>query len=111
MIADVLAFALIGLIVGAGAVLLLSRLFTQTRGLTVTTALAASVLIGLIAHAVLGGGHLAETAPIAALGSVLLVSVLARPRPVDRRTAHARTAPRTARQAPGRARRTSRHPA
>lgn len=76
---ELLAFALVGLAVGAAATLLLPRLFPDHRGVTVSTALAAALLTGSLGHAVLGAGHLYATVPISAVGACLLVSLLARP--------------------------------
>ncbi|MFC1412019.1 hypothetical protein ACEZCY_23745 [Streptacidiphilus sp. N1-12] len=83
MLLELLAFALVGLAVGGAAALLLPRLFTAHRGITVLTALCAALLTGSLGHAVLGAGHLYATVPISALGACLLVSLLARP---DRRS-------------------------
>ncbi|MHA6762758.1 hypothetical protein [Streptacidiphilus sp. PAMC 29251] len=80
---ELLAFALVGLAVGAAATLLLPRLFTAHRGVTVLTGLCAALLTGSLGHAVIGAGHLYATVPISAVGSCLLVSLLARP---DRRS-------------------------
>ena len=86
---QLLAFALVGLAVGAAADLLLPRLFSAHRGVTVLTGLSTALLTGTLAHAVLGAGHAYATVPISALGACLLVSVLARP---DLRTGRPRHA-------------------
>ncbi len=87
MIIEPIAFALIGLAVGVSAVLLLPEFFPGARGLTVTTALVAAMLGGLITHYALGGRLPGVSLAVSAIGSVLLVSVLARP---DRATRHPR---------------------
>ncbi len=80
---DLLVFALVGLAVGAAATLLLPRLFTVHRGVTVLTGMCAALLTGSLGYAVLGSGHLYLTVPISAVGACTLVSLLARP---DRRS-------------------------
>jgi uncharacterized membrane protein YeaQ/YmgE (transglycosylase-associated protein family) len=80
---ELLAFALVGLTVGAAADLLLPRLFTAHRGMTVLTGLCAALLTGSLGYAVVGAGHPYATVPISAVGACLLVSLLARP---DRRS-------------------------
>jgi hypothetical protein len=76
---EIVVFAAIGLAVGAGAAVLLPDLFPVPRSLTVLTGLGSGLLLGGIGHVVLGG-QLAETGPLTAVGTVLLVSVLAQPR-------------------------------
>ena len=87
MLIESIGFAFIGLAVGAGALLLLPEYFPGTRGLTVATALVAAMLGGLIAHYALGGRLPGVSLAVSAIGSVLLVSVLARP---DRAAQHPR---------------------
>jgi hypothetical protein len=76
---DFLTFALVGLVVGAGAVVLLPQLFRAPRTLTVLTGVASALLIGGVARIILGTDHLLLTALVSLLGSGLLISVLARP--------------------------------
>jgi hypothetical protein len=76
---ELMAFALVGLSVGSAAALLLPRLFTASRTVTVLTGMGAALLTGTLGHAILGSGHIVATVPISALGAVLLVSLLARP--------------------------------
>lgn len=76
---ELLAFTLVGLIVGSAAALLLPRLFTASRTMTVLTGVCAALLTGGLGHAILGGGHILATVPISAVGACLLVSLLARP--------------------------------
>ena len=79
MIAELVAFALIGLVVGGGAAVLLHEHFPVPRPLTAGTGLVSAFVLGSVARAVLGGGHALLTVLIAAVSSVLLVSLLARP--------------------------------
>ncbi|WP_042411625.1 hypothetical protein [Streptacidiphilus carbonis] len=89
MLLQLLAFALVGLAVGGGAAVLLPRYFQVHRAVTVLTGLCSALLIGVLARAVVGDGHLAVTAPLSAVGACLLVSLLAHP---DRsRNGHRRT--------------------
>lgn len=79
MLIDSIAFALIGLAVGVGAVTLLTGYFPAARGLTVSTALVAAMLGGLIARYALDGRLTGVALGVSAVSSVLLVSVLAKP--------------------------------
>ncbi|MFC1417396.1 hypothetical protein [Streptacidiphilus cavernicola] len=76
---DLLAFALVGLAVGAAAALLLPRLFTVHRGMVVLTGLCAALLTGSLGYAVVGSGHLYLTVPGCAVGACAMVSLLAHP--------------------------------
>jgi hypothetical protein len=87
MIAELLAFTLIGLAVGGGAAGLLRELFPVPRPLVIGTGLVSAFVLGSVAHAVMGNGHAVETMPIAAVSSVLLVSLLARPGGIGRHRA------------------------
>jgi uncharacterized membrane protein YeaQ/YmgE (transglycosylase-associated protein family) len=82
-----LAFALVGLAVGAAADLLLPRLFSAHRSMTVLTGLCAALLTGSLGYAVVGADQPYVTVPISAVGACLLVSLLARP---DRRSGSVR---------------------
>ncbi|RKE21010.1 hypothetical protein [Streptomyces sp. TLI_171] len=76
---ETIAFVLIGLAVGVGAVLARPDLFPGPRGLPVGTALFAAVLAGRISRYVLDGRVPAAQLAISAAVAVLLVSVPARP--------------------------------
>jgi len=84
MLLELLAFALIGLAVGVGAALLLPRWFQVHRAVTVLTGLCSALLIGVLARAVVGSGHVALTVTLSAIGACLLVSLLAHPEPRNR---------------------------
>lgn len=79
MLLELLAFALVGLAVGGGAALLLPHYFQVHRAVTVLTGLCSALLIGVLARAVVGGGHVAVTVTLSAVGACLLVSLLAHP--------------------------------
>ncbi|MBP0449496.1 MULTISPECIES: hypothetical protein [unclassified Kitasatospora] len=79
MLVETLAFALVGLIVGAGALMSLPAYFPSGRVLTTGTALVSALLAGVIAHFTLDGRFPAASIAIAAVASALLTSVLARP--------------------------------
>ncbi|BFV57439.1 hypothetical protein KCMC57_up25430 [Kitasatospora sp. CMC57] len=79
MVLETIAFALIGLAVGFGALVTLPAYFPAARSLTVATAVIAALLGGGISRYALDD-HLPGLALLfSAVGSVLLVSVLARP--------------------------------
>jgi hypothetical protein len=104
---EIVVFAAIGLAVGFGAALLLPDLFTQPRSLTVLTGLASALLLGWIGHTVIGR-HLGETAALSAIGTALLVSVLAQPRKAAHRAGRRKAA--TQSQRPPRAPRPAQAP-
>ncbi|MEU9134066.1 hypothetical protein AB0D08_39365 [Kitasatospora sp. NPDC048540] len=79
MYVETIAYALIGLTVGFGALVLLPGYFPAARVLTVSTALVAALLGGLIARYAFDGEQPAAALAVSAVGSVLLVSVPARP--------------------------------
>ncbi|MFC1407212.1 MULTISPECIES: hypothetical protein [Streptacidiphilus] len=79
MLLELLAFALVGLAVGGGAALLLPHYFQVHRAVTLLTGLCSALLIGVLARAVVGGGHVAVTVTLSAIGACLLVSLLAHP--------------------------------
>jgi hypothetical protein len=85
MTVELIAFAIAGLAVGLGAVLLLHDLFPAPRLVTVLTGVCSALLLGGIAHAAFGDGHPVETVICALLGSAAMVSLLARP---DQRSGH-----------------------
>ncbi|WP_042412290.1 hypothetical protein [Streptacidiphilus anmyonensis] len=85
MTVELIAFAIAGLAVGLGAVLLLGDLFPAPRPVTVLTGLCSALLLGGVAHIAFGDGHPVETTVCAILGSVAMVSLLARP---DQRSTH-----------------------
>ncbi|WP_441250368.1 hypothetical protein [Kitasatospora sp. McL0602] len=72
-------FALIGLAVGIGAVVLLPGWYPGPRSLTLTTGVVAALLGGVISRYALDGRLPGLSLALAAIGSALLVSVLARP--------------------------------
>ncbi|GAA2256887.1 hypothetical protein GCM10010430_45920 [Kitasatospora cystarginea] len=82
------AFVLIGLAVGAGALTLLPEYFPAARSLTVGTGVVAALLSGLISRFTLDAGLPALSLAISAIGSALLVSVLARPEPAAEHGRH-----------------------
>ncbi|GAA0669912.1 hypothetical protein GCM10010193_22470 [Kitasatospora atroaurantiaca] len=88
MLIESIAFVLIGLAVGVGAVVLLPGYFPAARSLTVSTALVAAVLGGLISGYALDGRLPGVSLAVSAVSSVLLVSVLARPGQVTRQGRH-----------------------
>ncbi|MFD9124840.1 hypothetical protein [Kitasatospora sp. NPDC059571] len=90
MLVETIACALIGLAVGAGALVLLPGYFPAARTLTISTALVAALLSGLIARYALDGREPGVALAVSAVGSVLLVSVLARPDLAGRRGTHRR---------------------
>ncbi|MGW4898238.1 hypothetical protein ACWEQL_39255 [Kitasatospora sp. NPDC004240] len=79
MLVESTVLVLIGLVVAAVALTALPGLFPQSRGLTVGTAVVSSLLSGVIAHLSLAGRYPALILALAATGSALLTSVLARP--------------------------------
>ncbi|MGV9265068.1 hypothetical protein ACWDRR_10440 [Kitasatospora sp. NPDC003701] len=79
MLVESIAFALVGLIVGAAALLALPAYFPAGRGLTLGTALVSALLSGVITHFTLDGRFPAVSIGVAAVASALLTSVLARP--------------------------------
>lgn len=79
MLIESIAFVLIGLAVGFGALVLRPEYFPAARGLTVSTALVAALLGGLITRYALYDRLPGVSLAISAVSSVLLVSVLARP--------------------------------
>lgn len=79
MLLELLAFALVGLAVGGGAALLLPHYFQVHRAVTLLTGLCSALLIGVLARAVVGSGHVAVTVTLSAIGACLLVSLLAHP--------------------------------
>ncbi|WP_354642214.1 hypothetical protein [Kitasatospora camelliae] len=91
MLVETMTFALIGLAVGAAAAALLPGYFPTSRSLTVATAVVAAMIGGLICDFSLDGRQPAVALAVSAVGSVLLVSVLARPE---------RAAPRARRRRP-----------
>ncbi|GAA5009492.1 hypothetical protein [Kitasatospora paranensis] len=90
MLVETIACALIGLAVGVGALVLLPAYFPASRTLTLSTALVAALLSGLIARYALDGRLPGVALVVSALGSGLLVSVLARPDLAARRGTHRR---------------------
>ncbi|MFD0278463.1 hypothetical protein ACFVHB_31765 [Kitasatospora sp. NPDC127111] len=89
MLVETLAFVLVGLVVGATALLSLPAYFPSGRALTMGTALVSALLSGVIAHFALNGAAPAAGVAISATASALLTSVLARPDlAAGRRPAH-----------------------
>jgi len=91
MALDIVTFALVGLVVGTGAAVLLPRLFRAPRSLTVLTGMISGLLVGGLARVVLGADSLLASSLLALVGAGLLVSVLARP---DQRSHPLHRAPR-----------------
>ncbi|MEV7118527.1 MULTISPECIES: hypothetical protein [Kitasatospora] len=76
---ETIAFVLIGLAVGFGAVLARPALFPGPRALPVGTALVSAVLAGRLTHYVLDGHAPAVQLAVSVVVAALLVSVPARP--------------------------------
>ncbi|WP_457034170.1 hypothetical protein [Kitasatospora sp. P5_F3] len=79
MVLETIAFVLIGLAVGFGALTLLPAYFPASRTLTVVTAVIAALLGGGISGYALDDHLPALALLFSAVSAVLLVSVLARP--------------------------------
>ncbi|MEE1826994.1 hypothetical protein [Streptomyces sp. BE20] len=79
MLVETFAFALVGLVVGATALLSLPAYFPSGWGLTMGTALVSALLAGVIAHFTLDGEYPAACIAVSAVTSALITSVLARP--------------------------------
>ncbi|WP_327680430.1 hypothetical protein [Kitasatospora sp. NBC_00458] len=79
MLVETLAFVLVGLVVGATALLSLPAYFPSGWGLTMGTSLGSALLAGVITHFTLDGGHPAAAIAVSLVASALLTSVLARP--------------------------------
>lgn len=79
MVLETVAFALIGLAVGFGALTFLPEYFPATRVLTVSTAVVAALLSGLVGRYTLADQLPGVALVISAVGSVLLLSLLAHP--------------------------------
>ncbi|MER5863997.1 hypothetical protein [Kitasatospora sp. NPDC002040] len=79
MVIGTIAFVLIGLAVGFGTLVLLPAYFPAARSLTVATAVTAALIGGGISGYALDDHLPALALLFAAVTSVLLVSVLARP--------------------------------
>jgi hypothetical protein len=79
VVLETIAFVLIGLTVGTGALTLLPAYFPAARSLTVATAVIAAVIGGGISGYALDDNLPALALLFSAVSSVLLVSVLARP--------------------------------
>ncbi|WP_030274940.1 hypothetical protein [Streptomyces sp. NRRL B-24484] len=84
MLVETIAYALIGLAVGTGVLVLLPEYFPAARTMTVSTAVVAALLAGLIARYALDERAPGASLALSAVCSALLVSVLARPDLVDR---------------------------
>lgn len=90
MLVETIAYALIGLAVGAGTLVLLPAYYPAARSLTVATAVVSALLAGLIGRYALGEHSPGASLAVSAVGSALLVSVLARPDAAARRGGHRR---------------------
>ncbi|MDH6123268.1 hypothetical protein [Kitasatospora sp. GP82] len=88
MLVESFVFVLIGLTVGTAALLLLPEYFPAARSLTVGTAVVAALLGGLISRYTLDTRLPGLALAISAVGSALLVSVLARPEHAARQGRH-----------------------
>ncbi|GAA4863522.1 hypothetical protein [Kitasatospora terrestris] len=94
MVFETIAFALIGFAVGAAALALLPGWFAAARAVTVATGVVSALLAGHLTGYVLDGGSMPVQLVSAAVCSVLLVSVPARPDRAPRpRGAHRRQRP------------------
>ncbi|GAA1198991.1 hypothetical protein F4556_002629 [Kitasatospora gansuensis] len=79
MVLETIAFVLIGLAVGSGALVLLPAYFPAARSLTLATAVVAALIGGGISGYALDDHLPALALLFSAITSALLVSVLARP--------------------------------
>ncbi|MFC5908476.1 hypothetical protein [Streptacidiphilus monticola] len=77
MTLELVAFALVGLLVGSAAAAL-PRRFASSRALTVATATVSGFVVGVLAHTAIGYPRPLLTVPTALIGSALLTSLLAR---------------------------------
>ncbi|WP_405011708.1 hypothetical protein [Kitasatospora sp. NBC_01539] len=93
MLVETVAYVLIGLAVGAGALVLLPEYFPAPRVLTAATAVVAALLAGLISRYALDGHGTGLSIAVSAVCSGLLVSVLARPDLAARPGGHRRHRP------------------
>ncbi|MFD8598457.1 hypothetical protein ACFV1L_25985 [Kitasatospora sp. NPDC059646] len=76
---ETIAFVMIGLAVGFGALLARPELYPRPRALAVGTALVSAVLAGKLTHYVMDGHAPAVQLAVSGVVAVLLVSVPARP--------------------------------
>ncbi|WP_380285540.1 hypothetical protein [Kitasatospora purpeofusca] len=76
---ETFAFALVGVVVGAAALLSWPAYFPAGRSMTLGTALGSALLAGVVAHFALDGRYPAVSIAVSAVASALLTSVLARP--------------------------------
>ncbi|MEU3573707.1 hypothetical protein AB0E96_35600 [Kitasatospora sp. NPDC036755] len=79
MLVESIAFALVGLVTGAAALLALPGYFRAAPALTLGTALAAALVGGLVAHFSVDGRQPAVSVAAAAVAAGVLTSLLARP--------------------------------
>ncbi|MFE6869865.1 hypothetical protein ACFVFS_25330 [Kitasatospora sp. NPDC057692] len=79
MLVETFAFALVGVVVGAAALLSWPAYFPAGRPMTAGTALGSALLAGVVAHFVLDGRYPAASIAVSAVASALFTSVLARP--------------------------------
>ncbi|MEU1290564.1 hypothetical protein [Kitasatospora sp. NPDC005856] len=79
MLVESIAFALVGLVTAAAALLALPAYFRAARALTLGTALAAALVGGVVAHFGVDGRQPAVSVAAAAVASGVLTSLLARP--------------------------------
>ncbi|MFF8773676.1 hypothetical protein [Kitasatospora sp. NPDC015120] len=79
MLVETFAFALVGVVVAAAALLSWPAHFRDARALVPGTALVSALLAGVIAHFALDGRYPAASIAVSAVASALLTSVLARP--------------------------------
>ncbi|MGW6919374.1 hypothetical protein ACWGB8_37005 [Kitasatospora sp. NPDC054939] len=94
MLVESFALVLIGLVVAAAALTALPEYFPTARRLTIGTAVVSALLVGVIADFSLAGRSPAVALALAAAGSALLTSVLARPDlAAGRQSAHRHRAP------------------
>ncbi|PBC77946.1 hypothetical protein BX265_2704 [Streptomyces sp. TLI_235] len=88
MLVETIAYTLIGLAVGVGALALFPAYFPAARSLTVSTAVVAALLSGLVSRYALNEQAPGASLALSAICSALLVSVLARPDLLDRSGGH-----------------------
>ncbi|MER6362130.1 hypothetical protein [Kitasatospora sp. NPDC001527] len=79
MLVETFAFALVGVVVGAAALVSWPAYFPAGRAPTLGTAVGAALLAGVIAHFTLDGRYPAAAIAVSAVASALLTSLLARP--------------------------------
>lgn len=79
LLVEAIVFALIGLLTGVGALLVVPEYYPMARGLTIGTALVAGLLSGLVTRYAMASITPVATIALTVVWTALLTSVLARP--------------------------------